>query len=424
MLSEFNSDVISISVGGICAALLYLFFKLKSDKEGTTIQTNIKGFSMKYHYFEWWFLIPTRIIRDILNYKMYEDYTLIFPTNIFLFVLFINIVLNIISFVGYFKLKKYSWYTTIISRTLSFVDVLIFVIVFNYNDSMAASKVFDSFLQNIFVLVYYFKRKDVFNEISESNATIDSIEYSREEFVENNDILSEQIDNNIEPNRYYTNNTLEKQETMFCRYCGKEIPTDSDYCQYCGSKLMYDNKNNTKNFTYFKNVLQNKMIYKTFLIALAAIAVMFSIVVFTKRDNSTSLTFRDGEIVESRNMQYNKYKTYLIKYAIDIEAPSNENVYVLIRNSKVNEKNKYVSFLIKNNSHFKIYLPKGSYELFFATGKDWYGKDNKFGMNTKYYYHSSVLYTDVLDENQYWVIDFEPLDKELVRIKKKDFPDY
>ncbi len=29
-------------------------------------------------------------------------------------------------------------------------------------------------------------------------------------------------------------------ETMYCRYCGKQIPVDSKYCQYCGEQLNND----------------------------------------------------------------------------------------------------------------------------------------------------------------------------------------
>ena len=42
----------------------------------------------------------------------------------------------------------------------------------------------------------------------------------------------------VESTKIYTNNTDDKkQDTLYCRHCGKELPKYAIYCNKCGNKV-------------------------------------------------------------------------------------------------------------------------------------------------------------------------------------------
>lgn len=86
----------------------------------------------------------------------------------------------------------------------------------------------------------------------------------------------------------------------------------------------------------------------------------------------------------------------------------------------------YLKFYVDANSAVDVLVPLGEYEIYYATGENWYGEDSLFGSDTRYYKCDSTFLFSI-EDNQYtgWTVELKPvingnLDTDV--IDAEDFP--
>ena len=193
-----------VLLGAGIGSIIWLCYNAYLRRNNLSNENRIGNFSIKFHKFFWFIVIPTWTLTGTIDYLVYWSDLNYFPMTLFMTMEFIYCVLMVVSFVGFFKFKKYSWYTT-----LSFLSLMLALeaLMLVYLSSIGAYEVSDiggllgKITINVPSFIYYYKRRPLFfDNVNKTNTKIeDSI--------------------------------------MFCRFCGKAIPSDSVYCPSCGNKI-------------------------------------------------------------------------------------------------------------------------------------------------------------------------------------------
>ena len=215
-----------------------------------------------------------------------------------------------------------------------------------------------------------------------------------------------------------------------CFNCGREMDDDAIFCQYCGSRNEFkridtnvyhpvDTRGNGQLF------VEPKKRSGKGLIAVLAIVLFVALLgggYFIYSSLSLKeVDFHNGEHVIRDSYYYSGARADTRNTMFTVNAPSDENVYVYIRES---ENGEVYSYLVKKNESHSIYLSDGYYEVYYATGDKWYGEKKLFGKSTTYYVDTASFSTYDLEEGYYWLTRFEPLDESIVKISKSEFPSH
>ena len=247
-----NQDALLSYVLGIVLGLLaYVFYSSSLKSKGKTIITFKDGFSMKYHNFVWFFLLPIWAVSGLVDYAInFEDLNF-FPFNLLLFIEFICVVLLVIAFVGFFRYTRYSWHCIIISIVLFTISITIEIIVFlSYSISFTAYDVGEYlgiYIPRLLTIVYYLKRRSVFSGdpifIRKQNSKEEAEEVeSKAHYFEENKEEEEETNKSASLN----NEKMEETDLIrksiytkicYCRICGTKLDEGSKFCRKCGTKI-------------------------------------------------------------------------------------------------------------------------------------------------------------------------------------------
>lgn len=193
----------------ICFAVCFAcFFYMLRKKANKYQYKEVNGKSIRYHYFVWSLLIPSWFITGIYDYITNWSSYQVFPLSLFAFIEFITCIMLLISFIGFFKFTKYSWFCIVIEILIDTIIGLILEIISLVSYDINASEIIVFVITetlNILTLIYYFKRKDIFGNKNIRNSKYDS----------------PMLGNNI----------------LYCRKCGTKLITNSEFCHYCGEKV-------------------------------------------------------------------------------------------------------------------------------------------------------------------------------------------
>ena len=128
---------------------------------------------------------------------------------------FITTVLLIVSFVGFFNYTKYSLYCIIAHFAIDILSGIILIMIFaNPSSPTIIGTVVGALLVGIPIIIYYYKRKDVF---------INKCVFRKEM-------------NNAPLNTNY------QKSISYCRKCGAELTDDSLFCRKCGTQIIEKEK--------------------------------------------------------------------------------------------------------------------------------------------------------------------------------------
>lgn len=67
---------------------------------------------------------------------------------------------------------------------------------------------------------------------------------------------------------------------------------------------------------------------------------------------------------------------------LSVETSSGRNYYIYLQPTDPNEKKNCMSFYVEGGKPVEVLVPLGTYEIFYATGDTWYGREHKFGEAT------------------------------------------
>lgn len=98
-----------------------------------------------------------------------------------------------------------------------------------------------------------------------------------------------------------------------------------------------------------------------------------------------------------------------------------EDAYYICMKSLVNSANT-MAFMVKPGSFVELDVPSGTYEIYYATGKSWYGVDHKFGLETAYYKCDGTFY---FAETSGWALELYKQangNMDTDKISASDFP--
>lgn len=86
----------------------------------------------------------------------------------------------------------------------------------------------------------------------------------------------------------------------------------------------------------------------------------------------------------------------------------------------------YIKIYIRGNDLYKLKIPPGEYEIYYAAGRSWRGLDNLFGSKTTYYkYENTVTFEDCssgYDKVIIQLVDSDIAGHGIVTITSSDFP--
>lgn len=193
-----------VLLGAGIGSIIWLCYNAYLRKNKLPNVNKIGDYSIKFHKFFWFIIIPTWTLTGTLDYLIYWGDFNYFPMTFFMAMEFIYCVLMVASFVGFFKFKKYSWYTTLSFLSLMLVLETLMLVYLSSIGAFEASDIgalLGKISINVPSFIYYYKRRPLF---------FDDINKVK---IENDDSI------------------------MYCRFCGKEIPSDSFYCPSCGNKI-------------------------------------------------------------------------------------------------------------------------------------------------------------------------------------------
>lgn len=226
MTYDILDSFIIILIAANIAVFLYCFQKSQYKKRGESLPLEVNGFSMKYHYLFWYFVIPSWAIFQVYDYYISEEFLSIFPLNILLGTEFVSAILLIVTFVGFFKYTRYSWVFLQIS-IVSYLSILL-IAQFLYSVYTIPNLV-GAFALRILTLIYYYKRKSLF--------TFSGTVTSYDRFIESNDENQRYTEISNESDQM--NDTHDnKTAVRYCRKCGTAIYDDARFCKKCGTKLV------------------------------------------------------------------------------------------------------------------------------------------------------------------------------------------
>ena len=226
-----------------------------------------------------------------------------------------------------------------------------------------------------------------------------------------------------------TVSSIDEKRKMFCRNCGKQIPTDSKFCSYCGTEVnnqVEPDAGNNKVYSKKESFLGKLLRYKNGIllyisIAVAGIAFVFLLYTFTTHPIATSTlpspvptqiqtpepTLTREAMPENGKMFVNPdYESvcpfsfsgeYGASYYVYLEyqyAPNNSYYSRHENTSDPTEEN--IAFFVRPGYSVDIDVPVGIYKLYYAFGNGWYGSKDLFGKDTTYCTVGDLLefYTD------------------------------
>ena len=222
--------------------------------------------------------------------------------------------------------------------------------------------------------------------------------------------------------------SIDVKRKMFCRNCGKQIPTDSKFCGYCGTEVNNqvetdegNNKVNYKKESFWGEMLRYKngmMLYIS--IAVAGITFVLLLYAFTTHPVAASLpppvptqsqtpepTLTRQAMPENGKMfvtpdyesvcPFSFSGEYGTSYYVYLEyqyAPNNS--YYSRHENTGNPTEENIAFFVRPGYSVEIDVPVGIYKLYYAFGNGWFGPKDLFGKDTTYCTVSDLLefYTD------------------------------
>ena len=132
-------------------------------------------------------------------------------------------------------------------------------------------------------------------------------------------------------------------------------------------------------------------------------------------------SFYTGQKLKVCNLDTTYQNSVIEKKKLEIIAPANKHVLVFLGFNSRNMERHSV-YLIKKGESYPVYLPNGTYKVYFAIGRKWYGIDELFGKNTNYYSYNEQIVTANIDGT--YLIDISSDNDQIVKISKGDFPSY
>lgn len=225
-------------------------------------------------------------------------------------------------------------------------------------------------------------------------------------------------------NNLETVDETDQSAKLICSSCKNEIPEDSLFCPYCGAEISHkehvkDNNahETTKNADHSDSRKKNlyPLIIMIWMFLLAFVAVRFIYLTSGKSD----VPFTNGERVITHYLP--TYESSGNNNELLIIAPKEKSLYVCVGEFPFDKDGKYATYLIQADKSYSIFLSPGSYELYYATGEHWKGKERLFGTGTKYYYQNAAIDSDNLESGYHWEIDINT-DNNIIEIDKKAFP--
>lgn len=109
---------------------------------------------------------------------------------------------------------------------------------------------------------------------------------------------------------------------------------------------------------------------------------------------------------------------------LTVETSGTNNYYVALQ--RVGAKKALMSFFVVGGKSAKVSVPLGDYEIFYATGKTWYGIEHKFGNDTKYYKCDDIFdFTEDNDGYLGWTVTLYAVydgNMETKKIDEDEFP--
>ena len=226
---------VSLIIATILSAVFYYARNNYYKGRGQDVPYTKNGFSIKYHYFVWYFLIPLLVVFWLLDYASSIETLNYFPYNLLLSVDFVDAVLLIVSFIGFFKYAKYAWSCLIcafVSNAIVF-SVVYILSIFNNGQidwvSLIGVIVIRILFIRVLTIVYYYKRRSLFTY--QKKAKKDDYAKSSENL---NEIVNEKTPSEAS---FKSMIQLETDQTRYCEVCGEIITGGSLFCRRCGTRV-------------------------------------------------------------------------------------------------------------------------------------------------------------------------------------------
>lgn len=201
MIDDNSIQTFNLIIIALCGSIGTLFYILYVRKR---FSDNINGHSIKYHKFVWCFLLISWAVSSMIDYILYQETLNFFPFTIIMFMEFLYSIGYVTTFIGFFKFKKWSFYTLEISCILSLLaQVLLAISFISLDIEIDIVAITASLTITIPTMIYYYKRKELFG--------INKIKIDRK--------------------------SIFNDEIKFCKYCGNKLTPEMQYCNKCGNKL-------------------------------------------------------------------------------------------------------------------------------------------------------------------------------------------
>lgn len=192
----------------------------------------------------------------------------------------------------------------------------------------------------------------------------------------------------------------------------------------------------------FRRIVLTKIFWKTIIITVAAVIACQSIYLIGRSStketsgstvkNSTAKQSYTTPPAANSLIEHDRPKNgYVFEHpAGDMVAPltvktsGTDDYYVALKHTTTSSKN--MSFYVRGGSTVTIDVPLGVYEIYYASGSAWYGKDDLFGTDTAYYKCEDVFpFTASGDGYDGWTLTLYPVangNLETDAIDPEEFP--
>ncbi len=117
---------------------------------------------------------------------------------------------------------------------------------------------------------------------------------------------------------------------------------------------------------------------------------------------------------------------YVVLDAISLDSNTDSNTSYFEQMMNKHALGGRICFYVRAESVAEIKVPLGEYEVFYATGDTWYGKDHLFGPDTRYYKCDDTFsFTETSEGYNGWTISLTPVlngNLDTDEISEADFP--